>query len=105
MGWRHFAMSTQTTPGEAGIEPLWSGMRKGLLPDSLSGERIRSGRRPEVQYVGIDWAYRWARWCALAAAGEVAGEGRIAADRDGLARLVLPLGAEVKACLEVMSGA
>jgi hypothetical protein len=32
-------------------------------------------------------------------------EGRIAADRDGLARLVFELGDEVKACLEMMSGA
>src|SRR5262245_62355290 len=44
-------------------------------------------------------------WCALTRGGEVAGEGRIAADRDGLARLVLELGDEVKACLEMMSGA
>jgi transposase len=58
-----------------------------------------------VKYVGVDWAYRQARWCALTAGGELAGEGRIAADRDGLARLVLELGDEVKACLEMMSGA
>jgi transposase len=58
-----------------------------------------------VKYVGIDWAYRKAQWCALASGGEIAGEGRIAADRDGLARLVLELGVEVKACLEMMSGA
>jgi len=58
-----------------------------------------------VKYVGVDWAYRTARWCALAPGGEIAGEGRIAADRDGLARLVLELGDEVKACLEMMSGA
>jgi len=58
-----------------------------------------------VKYVGVDWAYRQAQWCALTAGGEVAGEGRIAADRDGLARLVLELGDEVKACLEMMSGA
>jgi hypothetical protein len=58
-----------------------------------------------VKYVGIDWAYRRAQWCALSSGGEIAGEGRIAADRDGLARLVLELGAEVKACLEMMSGA
>src|SRR6266545_4115049 len=37
--------------------------------------------------------------------GLLAGEGRIAADRDGLARLVLELGDEVRACLEMMSGA
>jgi hypothetical protein len=58
-----------------------------------------------VKYVGIDWAYRRAQWCALAPGGEIAGEGRIASDRDGLARLVLELGDEVKACLEMMSGA
>jgi transposase len=58
-----------------------------------------------VKYVGIDWASRTARWCALAPGGEIAGEGRIAADRDGLARLVLELGDEVEACLEMMSGA
>jgi len=58
-----------------------------------------------VKYVGLDWAYRTAQWCALAPGGEIAGEGRIAADRDGLARLVLELGDEVKACLEMMSGA
>jgi transposase len=58
-----------------------------------------------VKYVGVDWGYRTAQWCALDLGGEIAGEGRIAADRDGLARLVLELGDEVKACLEMMSGA
>src|SRR6266540_5004560 len=58
-----------------------------------------------MKYVGLDWAYRSAQWCALSAGGELAGEGRIAADRDGLARLVLELGDEVRACLEMMSGA
>ncbi len=58
-----------------------------------------------MKYVGVDWAYRTAQWCALAPGGEIAGEGRIAADRDGLARLVFELGDEVKACLEMMSGA
>src|SRR3989441_5853335 len=58
-----------------------------------------------MEYVGIEWAYRKAQWCALAPGGEIAGEGRIPADRDGLARLVLELGDEVKACWEMMSGA
>jgi transposase len=58
-----------------------------------------------VKYVGLDWAYRSAQWCALGPGGDVAGEGRVAADRDGLARLVLELGDEVQACLEMMSGA
>ena len=51
-----------------------------------------------MKYVGVDWAYRAAQWCALSAGGEVAGEGRIAADRDGLARLVVEVGDDVKAC-------
>ena len=58
-----------------------------------------------MKYVGLDWAYRAAQWCALSPGGEIVGEGRIAADRDGLARLVFELGDEVKACLEMMSGA
>jgi transposase len=58
-----------------------------------------------MKYVGLDWAYRKAQWCALAPGGEITGEGRIAADRDGLARLVFELGDEVMACLEMMSGA
>jgi transposase len=58
-----------------------------------------------MKYVGLDWAYRVAQWCALSPGGQVAGEGRIPADRDGLARLVLQVGAEVKACVEMMSGA
>src|SRR5438876_12409400 len=69
------------------------------------GRRVPSGRRPVVKYVGLDWAYRTAQWCALDPGGEIAGEGRFAADRDGLARLVLELGDEVTACLEMMSGA
>lgn len=61
--------------------------------------------RPVVLHVGIDWAYRRAAWCALSAGGEVVDEGAVAADEDGLARLVLRLGAEVRACVEMMSGA
>ena len=51
-----------------------------------------------MKYVGVDWAYRTAQWCALSPGGEVTGEGRIAADRDGLARLVVEVGDDVKAC-------
>src|SRR5579859_7636109 len=83
----------------------WNVMKKGLLAGDDLRWPIRSGRRPELNHVGIDWAYRKAQWCALASGGEIAGEGRIAADWDGLARLVLELGAEVKACLEMLSGA
>src|SRR6266508_295130 len=87
------------------MERLWNVMKKGLLAGDTLRRPIPSGRRPEVKYVGLDWAYRTAQWCALDPGGEIAGEGRFAADRDGLARLVFELGDEVEACLEMMSGA
>src|SRR5215217_6865635 len=58
-----------------------------------------------MQYVGIDWAYRRAAWCAKQADGTISGEGFVPADEDGLARLVLELGSEARACIEMMSGA
>jgi transposase len=58
-----------------------------------------------MNYVGIDWAYRRAAWCAVDQNGRIEGEGMIPADRDGLARLVLELGVDVRACVEAMSGA
>ena len=57
-----------------------------------------------MNYVGIDWAYRRAAWCAVNEAGAIVSEGMFPADEDGLARLVLELGTEVKACVETMSG-
>jgi transposase len=57
------------------------------------------------QFVGIDWAYRRAAWCAKNAGGEVLEEGVVPADEDGLAKLVLRLGGEARACVEMMSGA
>jgi transposase len=56
-------------------------------------------------FVGIDWAYRRAAWCAMGKAGEIRDEGVVPADEDGLAKLVLALGAQVSACVEMMSGA
>jgi transposase len=58
-----------------------------------------------IHFVGIDWAYRRAAWCALSAGGAISDEGFVSADEDGLARLVLGLGTEVRACVEMMSGA
>jgi transposase len=58
-----------------------------------------------VQYLGIDWAYRRAAFCARSESGAITGEGFVPADEDGLARLVLDHGTEVKACVEMMSGA
>ncbi len=58
-----------------------------------------------MNYVGIDWAYGRAAWCAMGETGEIKGEGLIPASEDGLAKLVLELGTEVKGCVEMMSGA
>jgi transposase len=58
-----------------------------------------------MNYVGIDWAYRRAAFCALSEHGRIQSEGMIAADEGGLARLVLELGTDVKGCVESMSGA
>jgi transposase len=58
-----------------------------------------------VEYVGIDWAYRRAAWWAISEGGEIAEEGLVPADEEGLARLVVRLGPEVRACVEMMSGA
>jgi transposase len=58
-----------------------------------------------MNYVGIDWAYGRAAWCAMSEGGAIAAEGLIAANEDGLARLVLELGSEVSGCVEMMSGA
>src|SRR3954462_14042518 len=60
---------------------------------------------PVVEYLGIDWSYRRAAWCSLSDAGVVVGEGAVPADADGLARLVIERGTEVRAVVEMMSGA
>ena len=75
-------------------------MAKAMASRGVGGELAAATR-----YVGIDWAYRRAAWCALNQAGVIVGEGAVPADEDGLAKLVLALGAEVKACVEMMSGA
>jgi transposase len=58
-----------------------------------------------VEYLGIDWAYRRAAWCALSEGGAIVGEGAVPADEDGLASLVVQLGPDVRAVVEMMSGA
>jgi transposase len=58
-----------------------------------------------VNYVGIDWAYGRAAFCAMGEGGEISAEGMIPADENGLARLVLDEGPKVKAAVEMMSGA
>jgi hypothetical protein len=68
-------------------------MAKAMASRGVGGELAAA-----TVYVGIDWAYRRAAWCALNQAGVIVGEGAVPADEDGLARLVLALGTEVKAC-------
>src|SRR3954470_19087748 len=58
-----------------------------------------------MEYLGIDWAYRRAAWCARSDSGTITGEGWVPADEDGLIKLVLAHGTDVKACVEMMSGA
>ena len=58
-----------------------------------------------MEFVGIDWSYRRAAWCALSEAGGVVGEGVVPADEDGLARLVIERGVAVRGVVEMMSGA
>jgi transposase len=60
---------------------------------------------PAGLFVGIDWAYSRAAWCASGSGGEIVAEGVVSADEDGLARLVVRLGTDVRACVEMMSGA
>lgn len=80
-------------------------MRKGLPRAQTSAlVEIRKEALME-QYVGLDWAYRRARWCAKAPDGAVLAEDWAPADEDGLARLVARLGPDVTACVEMMSGA
>lgn len=57
------------------------------------------------KFVGIDWATRRARWCAVTPAGIVIDEAWTPADEDGLASLVAHNGPDVLACIEMMSGA
>ena len=58
-----------------------------------------------MNYVGIDWAYGRAAFCALGESGEISAEGLIPANEDGLARLVLRVGTEASGAVEMMSGA
>ena len=57
-----------------------------------------------MQYLGIDWGTRKAAWCASDERGAMV-EGTIAADEEGLAKLVHRLGPDVRGCVEMMSGA
>ena len=58
-----------------------------------------------MNYVGIDWAYGRAAFCSMSEGGSIEAEGMVAASEDGLARLVLKVGSEAKATVEMMSGA
>jgi transposase len=58
-----------------------------------------------MEYVGIDWGYERAAWCSRRPGGAILAEGLVPADADGLLQLVRRMGVEVKACVEMMSGA
>src|SRR4030095_13391185 len=60
---------------------------------------------PGMNYVGIDWAYGRAAFCAMSEGGAIAAEGLIPANEGGRASLVLELGSEVSGCVEMMSEA
>ena len=57
------------------------------------------------QFVGIDWATRRARWCAVTRAGALIDEDWSPADEDGLASRVARRGPDAVAGGEMMSGA
>ena len=40
-----------------------------------------------MQYLGIDWAFRRAAWCARSESGVITGEKVVPADEDGLVGL------------------
>jgi transposase len=75
------------------------------LPRTIGASVESDSKEAQVQYVGIDWAYRRAAWCAMREGGDIEDEGLLPADEDGLAKLVLRLGSDVRACVEMMSGA
>src|SRR5215211_8071914 len=58
-----------------------------------------------MNYVGIDWAYGRAAFCAIGESGEISAVGLIPANEDGLTRLVLRVGTEASGAVEMMSGA
>lgn len=58
-----------------------------------------------MEYLGIDWSYRRASRCSLSDADAIVGEGAVPADADGLARLVIERSSDVRAVVEMMSGA
>ena len=58
-----------------------------------------------MQYVGIDWGYRRAAWCAKRQGGAMTGEGGGAGRRGWAGEARLAMEPQVKACVEMMSGA
>ncbi len=58
-----------------------------------------------MEFVGIDWSYRRAAWCALSSSGALVGEGAVAADEDGWRAWSFSAGVEVRGVVEMMSAA
>src|SRR4051794_41810139 len=82
-------------------------MKQATSGAAITLEDVVVFERSEMQqFVGLDWATRRARWCAVTPAGAVIDEGWIAAAEGGLAMLVARLGGGgVVGCLGVMGGA
>src|SRR5438034_2994602 len=89
----------------ARMERSWNVMKKGLLGRRQSPVTNPIGKEARGEVCRNRLGVSVGAVVRTCPGGENAGEGRIAADRDGLARLVLELGVEVKACLEMMRGA
>src|SRR4051812_50202718 len=80
-------------------------MKQATSGAAITLEDVVVFERSEMQqFVGIDWATRRARWCAVTPAGAVIDEGWAPADEDGLAGLVVRLGPEALGGMEMMSG-
>src|SRR3954452_8507600 len=104
---RAFAMCSACTRRSSAASVTRNVMKQ-RRPGPRSRSRTLSSSRGAgmQQFVGLDWATRRARWCAVTPAGAVIDEGWITADENGLAMLVARLGGDgVVACLEMMSGA
>ena len=54
-------------------------MAKAMATSGVGGEPVAAR-----SYVGIDWAYRRAAWCAMTAGGVIGQEGAVPAEEDGL---------------------
>jgi hypothetical protein len=74
-------------------------LKEGLPPSRLrwSAASTRETEALPWSISGSIGSYRRAAWCALSEAGVIVGEGAVSADEDGLARLAIDRGVDVRA--------